>query len=270
VVQAAVSTGAYTAGLAGAQAAGLALRISCATPVLGPLGGVLGVGVASAMAGQAAIKCRQAQREGWGRVALGPGALTRGVRVEDVAVDAALGVAAFALLGGRFASVMPSDLSKVGAIAKESVHAAGMQYAGVEKKLELVRFFRRDGCHHCGRRGRGQVIGDHMPPNKHAQEQINEARRRLLGPLLRLPIMRRAAAAVGMHTGPPKQRYYPQCSPCSLKQSSAVRTGRRRLVLHEVLHRGGKSSTWHAAGALIGLRHGGGGSNGEQRSRLFQ
>lgn len=40
------------------QAAGMALRVSCATPVAGPVGGLLGVGLASAAAGQAALKCR--------------------------------------------------------------------------------------------------------------------------------------------------------------------------------------------------------------------
>lgn len=41
------------------QAAGMALRVSCATPIAGPIGGLLGVGLASAAAGQASIKCRQ-------------------------------------------------------------------------------------------------------------------------------------------------------------------------------------------------------------------
>jgi hypothetical protein len=46
------------------QVAGMALRVSCATPVVGPVGGLLGVGVASAMAGQASIKCRQYLKDG--------------------------------------------------------------------------------------------------------------------------------------------------------------------------------------------------------------
>lgn len=37
----------------------MALRVSCATPIAGPIGGLLGVGFASAAAGQASIKCRQ-------------------------------------------------------------------------------------------------------------------------------------------------------------------------------------------------------------------
>lgn len=42
----------------------MALRVSCATPVAGPIGGLLGVGLASAAAGQAAIKCQQYLKDG--------------------------------------------------------------------------------------------------------------------------------------------------------------------------------------------------------------
>lgn len=257
--------GAYTAGLAAAQGLGATLRISCATPILGPLGGVLGVGFASALAGQASIKCSKIHRDGFrGGAALNPARLFQDVRREDLLVDAVLGVAAFRVMGGRFRSVMPSDLTKVGAIARESMPAAGMQYAGEEKRLELLRFFRRDGCHHCGTR-KGGVIGDHMPPNKHVQEQINAARKRLLGRALRIPYVQRAAAALGLHTSPPHQRYYPQCTGCSQKQAAAVRNNRSHLVFHEVLHRGGTSSSWHFVGTLVGMRHwGSSGTDGKR------
>ena len=59
LLQAGAAMVCYTGGLAAAQAAGMALRVSCVTPVAGPVGGLLGVGLASAMAGQASIKCRQ-------------------------------------------------------------------------------------------------------------------------------------------------------------------------------------------------------------------
>lgn len=64
LLQAGASMAAYTAGLATAQAAGMAVRVSCATPVAGPVGGLLGVGLASAMAGQASIKCRKYMQDG--------------------------------------------------------------------------------------------------------------------------------------------------------------------------------------------------------------
>ena len=264
VVQAAVSMGAYAAGLAAAQGAGSILRISCSTPVFGPLGGLLGVGLASAMAGQATIKCQRVQSEGLRRGLLDPGSIFRGqLRPEDLIADAVLGIAFFRVMGGRFRSVMPSDLTQIGAIAKESMPAAGMQYATDEKRRELHRFFKRDGCHHCGTR-RGPVVGDHMPPNKHVQEVINASRRRFLGSALKYKSVQRAMAALGMPTGPPLQRYYPQCKGCSQSQAAAVRNGRSHLVFHEVLHRGGQSTAWHYAGVVVGLRHQNEGTKGKK------
>lgn len=49
------------------------------------------------------------------------------------------------VMGGRFRSVMPSDLSRVGAIARESLPAAGVEYATEANRVELARFFRRQG-----------------------------------------------------------------------------------------------------------------------------
>lgn len=77
------------------QAAGTALRVSCATPVLGPVGGVLGVGFASALAGQAGIEWQQFVREGRSPLQ----EPLRGVRLEDMLLDAALGVAMFKVWG---------------------------------------------------------------------------------------------------------------------------------------------------------------------------
>lgn len=56
-------------------------------------------------------------------------------------------------MGGRFSSLMPSDLSKPGALAFESIPARtdnSEAYAQPSVKRELARIFRRDGCHHCG------------------------------------------------------------------------------------------------------------------------
>jgi hypothetical protein len=56
-------------------------------------------------------------------------------------------------MGGRFSSLMPSDLSKPGALAFESIPARADNseaYAQPSVKRELARIFRRDGCHHCG------------------------------------------------------------------------------------------------------------------------
>jgi hypothetical protein len=56
-------------------------------------------------------------------------------------------------MGGRFSSLLPSDLSKPGALAFESIPAKthnSEDYATAGVKRELARMFRRDGCHHCG------------------------------------------------------------------------------------------------------------------------
>ena len=46
--------------LRGLQFAGQWLRVSCATPVMAPALGLVGVGISSALAGQASIYCRSA------------------------------------------------------------------------------------------------------------------------------------------------------------------------------------------------------------------
>ena len=118
----------------------MVLRVSCATPIAGPLGGVLGVGLASALAGQAALHCRA-----WVATGRGPlvPPLPGSMRRQDLLLDAALGVVLFKLMGGRFRSVMPSDLAKVGAIARESLPARGVEYATDANRTELRRFYYR-------------------------------------------------------------------------------------------------------------------------------
>ena len=74
------------------QSAAFTLRVSCATPVAGPVLGVLGVGLASAMAGQASQVCQRRLEAGSLRAAR-PKAVA--MRVHDLALDALLGVAAF-------------------------------------------------------------------------------------------------------------------------------------------------------------------------------
>lgn len=76
------------------QAAGLACRVSCATPVLGPALGMVGVGAASAMAGQASLLCRQEmERRSSGAAARPPPPPL--LRRKDLVLDALLGVVLF-------------------------------------------------------------------------------------------------------------------------------------------------------------------------------
>lgn len=249
LVQAGASLGAYTTGLAAVQGLGMALRISSASPVFGPASGVIGVGLASAMAGQAALAAKAWNKDHNTAAIFDPRAWKRRYRQEDILIDAALGISLFKIMGGSFRTIMPSDLSKVGAAARSSVPAAGVEYAPVGKKIELLQHFRKDGCHHCGTRN-GRVIGDHMPPNYHVKLQQAKS-----GWWVRQPLVKWTANALGIPIGPPRQRYFPQCEACSQLQSAAIRHNKRRLVFHEVLHRGGRSSAWHASGVILGLRH---------------
>ncbi|EFN50931.1 hypothetical protein CHLNCDRAFT_141732 [Chlorella variabilis] len=222
------------------------------------------------MAGQASIKCRKYMQDGKNPL-LQP---WKGVRSEDLIVDALLGITLFkasfaaaralaaGVMGGRFRSVMPSDLANVGAIARESLPAPSVEYATEANRVELRRLFTRDGCHHCGTR-RGAVIGDHMPPNKQVQQYVHTARRSLLN----LPFVKQLASAMNIPTAPPRQRFYPQCTSCSQKQSAAIRNNKLTLVFHEVLHHGGKSQAWHFAGAFLGMRHYHGSDGGRNGSK---
>lgn len=56
-----------------------------------------------------------------------------------------LSASAAQVMGGRFRSVMPSNLAKVGAIARESLPAAGVEYASDANRRELLRMYRRWG-----------------------------------------------------------------------------------------------------------------------------
>ena len=72
------------------QMVGVASRVSCATPVVGPMLGLLGIGIASAAAGQASRRTlRWYQGAGPHPVAWPP---WQGVRGQDLAVDAVTGL----------------------------------------------------------------------------------------------------------------------------------------------------------------------------------
>lgn len=155
-----------------------------------------------------------------------------GIRTTDDAAmrwaDAAVGCAAFVLLGGRFPRVLMSDVRFVGANATRSIPAAGSQYANASQKARLQAIFDRHGCHTCGTRRRNVgVVADHQPPTKlnygtggaNASAELTR-RRGWLAPLL---------------PPPPKQRYFPQCATCSNRQSSAVANNRQVLVYNGAL-----------------------------------
>ena len=83
----------------------------------------------------------------------------------EILFSTVTGVAVFKVLGGRFASVLPSHLLRPGAFAALPVPSKGQHYATAYQKEALNLIGRRYGCHSCGRRGQS-FIADHQPPNK--------------------------------------------------------------------------------------------------------
>lgn len=255
---AAASASAFVITARVARRAAYAAGVSCATPVLGTLWGIASVGGASALAGQVARTVLEWPNgsvpqgvPGWGGMTLGglrrPLETLHGTKQFENAAgveavkDAIFGSLAYAVLGRGVQSALPSDISHPGALAWRSMPSNGAHYATESQRRTLAVWLRRDGCHHCGSRV-GKVVGDHMPPNKMAFGS--------------------AAAAQAAREGSwktklwnflrmvPKQRFYPQCRPCSDVQSAAVRAGRKILVQHN-----GGAKAGAAVALAIAARH---------------
>ena len=255
-VRAMVSSSATFAAMAWTtQRLGLMLGVGCGAPLVGGAASAASVCAASAAAGAAARAIVGTSGEGGGggnkhrRLRGGGGGRRRAGTIstpfgeldeDDAARDVGVGVAAFAAAArGRLGTILPSDVSRVGANAKRSIAARGSDYASDAQKRTLQRWFNRDGCHHCGS-ARGKVIGDHMPPNKTA-----------FGSGARAAANRRASTLRRIFNhirGVPLQRFYPQCESCSALQSVAVRAGAVRLVSHSV---GVRCAV--IAGAVVGV-----------------
>ncbi|KAK3258413.1 hypothetical protein CYMTET_32538 [Cymbomonas tetramitiformis] len=227
VTHGAISALSFTSSLAATQAIGRLCRVSCATPILGPALGTLGVGTSAVIAGQASATFSHWRVTGnlppmHGSLGL-PVAPQRDL---DYVVDALIGVAFYRILGGRLASVLPSDLRFAGALARESIRAPGSSYANEVQRAELRMLFKRFGCHHCGTR-RGDVVGDHMPPNKFMKESLDKISK---GPMNMGKVF--SSFRFKLPRGKIVQRYYPQCSDCSNRQGAAIRQNTQRLQMH--------------------------------------
>jgi len=235
--------------LMAAQTACYYLKVTAAVPLAPATVGVAAIGLASAAAGQAGKMLDRAARTG-----RGPSAreLRREDNVREAAVDFVLGALLFKTLGGRFRVALPSDVRYPGAFARESIPAAGREYANESQRRQLVALYRRLGCHHCGSRA-GRPIGDHMPPNKSAHGGRDGTK----GPLnwqdpeeVVNRFMRDVVPGGAARFPPPRQRYYPQCESCSSKQSTAMRVNRQVIVRHF----GGWNGSY-LGGLLPSVRH---------------
>ncbi|KAG1664411.1 hypothetical protein FOA52_009733 [Chlamydomonas sp. UWO 241] len=240
-----VSSIAYGGGLAAVQIIGAGLRMSCATPLLGPALGAVGVGAASVLSGHAArVTHRHFEAGGGLRGALSPAALSD-FDLDEMLLDALSGLVLFKFVGGQFRRLLPSDLRAPGAFAHHSVPLSAAKHATDMEKGQLISLFKRDGCHHCGSK-RGPVIGDHIPPTKLVK--VDAAAAVSSSALLRYVRAMLPSALLGTAGG--RQAYYAQCTPCCRAQSNLMRHGRRSpLVLHRWLVPPGL-----LPGVLVGFR----------------
>jgi len=208
-------------------------RLSCAIPGVAPVLGASAVAVGSALAGQAAQCLTSLRRDGLGTPAMDlatPGGRRRmfasvrehaaGIQPDALLLDAVVGMALFRILGGRFATVLPSDVRFPGGAAFKagSIPASGRNYAGDGARAEIHSLGRRFGCHSCGNRMSRRYNADHQPPNKYAK--LRE---------------QRSWATLWMKPKPVVQRFYPQCHSCSNLQGGAVHSDTAMLVMHRQL-----------------------------------
>lgn len=219
----------YGLSLHAAQIAGRACRVSSATFGWSSVLGCLGVTCSSLAAGQMSFALQK-------YLTHGPGSLEDYVLPKHNAIVTVIsGLIAFKVLGGQFQTLMPSDLRKRGALENFSIPAGGPNQATASQCKLINEAFRRDGCHHCGRRA-GKSIADHIPPNMIVQSIKQQPRRSLLASLF---AGQRSTA----------QRFYPQCVNCMKRQSSVLLHGKNPLVFH--MKRGFPRPPYYA-GFLVG------------------
>ncbi|GMH37679.1 hypothetical protein BSKO_05552 [Bryopsis sp. KO-2023] len=244
-MQALAASVGYGATLCVAQGSGYYCGISCVSTVA-PVVGAMGVGAASVVAGRFAEAYKLYPEHG-------PKAFLKSWKKADrtdILVDAFVGMVACKLLGGRFRTVMPSDVKFPGAFANKSIVVKGPK-AGEYQRKENQLNFKQSGCHHCGTRF-GRIIADHQPPNKQytAMKKSAEAFENMSE---RFGAGRYFRAAWGflIEESLPSQRLFPQCGGCSKIQANAVRNNKKILVMHW----GGLRPFHVAAGVLVGARY---------------
>lgn len=162
----------------------------------------------------------------------------------NLAAATAGGVVAFALLGGRLRSLLPSHYCKIGGFARPrpAMRAMGEKYADSAERGKIALLGSMDGCHTCGsRKPLTKYVADHQPPNLFAKQLNSVWYRRLVG--RKVP-----------------QYFYAQCEPCSLVQSrQVVRHAKPQPVYQHVMHRShlklhlDQVRAFHLAGVLANL-----------------
>ena len=177
------------------------LRVSCGVGRLSSVYGGAAVCVAGCIASLAAVKTCSLVQEHWRTAGHHDSELIGGRTVSFSVPEALISMVSsavvFRALGGRFSSVLPSNLVKAGAFAREWIPAKTHQLATDYEKSLIQLIGMKYGCHTCGRRVT-KFIADHQPPTKLFVSGTNKS---------------------------PYQRFYPHCQKCSSLQGVTVNSG---------------------------------------------
>ena len=116
-------------------------------------------------------------------------------------VSTGSGVVLFRALGGRFRSVLPSNLMRPGVFATEWIPALREAEHASPGEREIIQALgKKNGCHTCGTRTVEKFVADHQPPSR----LLNNHRNPISEP------------------DPLMQRFYPQCKKCSNVQGGIL------------------------------------------------
>ncbi len=146
-------------GLAAGGAVAGAIGVSSASGAAATAIGVGTIAISGAVAGQASRATENVLRNN---------EITDGLfQPEDMALDAGLSLLLFKGLGGNFNQIVPSDITRAGAYARESIPSSGPRVTRAES-TQIQVLGDRYGCHTCGVKqpgGRwGTWVGDHQLP----------------------------------------------------------------------------------------------------------
>ena len=177
------------------------LRVSCGVGRLSSVYGGATVCMAGCIASLAAVKTCSLVQEHWRTAGYHDsellGSRTVSFSVAEALISMVSSAVVFRALGGRFSSVLPSNLVKAGAFAREWIPAKTHQLATDYEKSLIQLIGMKHGCHSCGRHAT-KFMADHQPPTKLFVSGINKS---------------------------PYQRFYPHCQKCSSLQGAVVNSG---------------------------------------------
>ena len=205
-------------------------------------------GVATVSSGSVAALCAA-------DAVAGAGGRDRHHNTASAPAAAVVGILSFLALGGRFWALSPSGLSSLGAFSSIAAGSlpATLAYATPSERAAIQEIGRRIGCHACGMRPlltsrAPRFIADHQPP----LSEVKRTNRALWRRVLAQPV---------------RQRFYPHCESCSLKQAALLRErealirrlGARRAAgtataaRPAVMHLPSLRRPWHTVGIGLGL-----------------